>query len=71
MLRETVSELCRKLDPRHHRSLIVSLNYGSDEDADRTVIVPENQLTRVTLGTWWHLPESVHHDRSRGRACMT
>jgi two-component system LytT family response regulator len=56
MLRETVSELCRKLDPitfvRVHRSVIVNLNYvreiyreGSDEG---TVVLLDGQRLRMS-----------------------
>jgi two-component system LytT family response regulator len=56
MLRETVSELCRKLDPitfvRVHRSVVVNLNYvreiyreGTDEG---TVVLLDGQRLRMS-----------------------
>jgi two-component system LytT family response regulator len=56
MLRETLSELCRKLDPttfvRVHRSAIVNLNYvreihreGPDEG---TVVLLDGQRLRMS-----------------------
>jgi two-component system LytT family response regulator len=56
MLRETVSELCRKLDPatfvRVHRSAIVNLNYVREIYRDRsdegTVVLLDGQRLRMS-----------------------